>query len=65
MTLLPPEPEPVSFEDLAAVLAQAILRLPGGPPCATAATGRYLAACLHAAGWRVVRDAASARQLTL
>jgi hypothetical protein len=65
MTLLPLQPEPVPLEDVATLLAHAILRLPGGPPCATPATGAYLAASLHAAGWRVVRDAPPNSQLTL
>jgi len=47
------------------VLAHAILRLPGGPPCATGATGAYLAAALQDAGLRIVREAPAPRQLTL
>jgi hypothetical protein len=62
MTLLPLQPEPVPLEDVATLLAHAILRLPGGPP---PATGAYLAASLYAAGWRVVRDAPPNSQLTL
>jgi hypothetical protein len=65
MPILPPLPEPVPFDEVADVLAQAAGRVPGGPPALIAAGGRHLAAALDAAGFRVVRDVAPGAQLTL
>ncbi len=65
MALLPPMPDPVPFEEVAAVLARAASRVRGGPPSMVTASGHQLAAALEQAGFRVVRDAAPGRQLTL
>jgi hypothetical protein len=65
MPLLPALPEPVPFDEVASVLAQAARRVPGGPPALIEAGGRHLAAALDAAGFRVVRDAPPGAQLTL
>jgi hypothetical protein len=65
MPLLDPRPEPVPLEEVAAVLAHAAARVPGGPPAMITASGRQLAAALQDAGYRVVRDQAPTRQLTL
>jgi hypothetical protein len=65
MPLLPPLPDPVPFEEVAAVLARAASRVPGGPPVMVTASGRHLAAALEAAGFQVVRAPASGRQLSL
>ena len=62
--MLPPSPEPVPFEDIAAVLDEAAIRARGGPPCSIPAVGWHLAAALAAAGFSVVR-APDPRQLTL
>ena len=65
MPLLPLVPEPVSFEEVAAILDEAVLRTSGGPPYVIGAAGWHLAAALDAAGFRVVRAPADARQLAL
>jgi hypothetical protein len=65
MPLLPPATEPLPFEEIAALLARAASRVPGGPPALIDASGRHLAEALGAEGWRVVRDAAPGAQLTL
>ena len=39
MRLIPPVPEPVSFEEVAAVLDEAAIRARGGPPYAINAAG--------------------------
>ena len=62
--MLPPSPEPVPFEEVAAVLAQAAIQARGGPPYSIPAAGRRLAAALAEAGFSVVR-APDPRQLTL
>jgi hypothetical protein len=65
MAILPHVPEQVPLEEVAAVLAAAASRVRGGPPALIDASSRQLAAALEAAGYRVVRDAAPSRQLTL
>jgi hypothetical protein len=65
MPILPPVAEPVPFEEIAAVLADAASRVPGGPPSMVTASGRQLADALAAAGFRVVRQPVSDAQLTL
>ena len=65
MKMLDPHPEPVPLEEVAAVLAHAAARVPGGPPAMITASGRQLAAALQDAGYRVVRDQAPTCQLTL
>ena len=65
MPILPAIPEPVPFDEVAAVLATAAGRVRGGPPALIEASSRQLAAALEAAGFRVVREAAPSRQLTL
>ncbi len=65
MPLLPPIPEPVAFEEVAAILDEAVLQARGGPPCVTGAAGWHLASALNAAGLHVVRAPTDARQLTL
>ena len=65
MPLLPPIPEPVPFDEVAAVLAHAASRVSGGPPALVSASGRHLAAALDAAGFRVVREPAPGAQFTL
>ena len=62
MPLLPSCPEPVPFDEVAALLEDAARTARGGPMAIV--SGRMLAAALDAAGLRVVRDA-DARQLTL
>lgn len=64
MPLLQPLPEPVTFEEVAAVLDDAAVRARGGPPCVINAAGWHLAAALDAAGFRVVRAPVSGAQLT-
>ena len=64
MPLLPPAPEPVPFDEVASVLAEAALRARGGPPGLIPTAGRHLAAALTEAGFSVVR-APDPRQLTL
>jgi hypothetical protein len=64
MPLFPPLPEPVPFDEIAAALDAATLRMRGGPMAAVLVSGRQLAAALEDAGFRVVR-AAPDRQLTL
>jgi hypothetical protein len=65
MPLLPPAPEPVPFDEVADVLAQAALRVGGGPPAMITASGRHLAASLEAAGFCVVRQCPRSAQFTL
>jgi len=65
MPLIQPVPAPVSFEEVAAVLADTAARIAGSPPALVTASGRQLAAALGGAGFRVVRDAAPGAQLTL
>lgn len=65
MPLLPPVPEPVPFDEVAEVLAQAARLVPGGPPAMISAGGRHLAAALDAAGFRVVRYRPGGAQLSL
>ena len=65
MPLLQPLPEPVTFEEVAAVLDEAAIRSRGGPPYVINAAGRHLAAALDAAGFRVVRAPIPGAQLTL
>jgi len=65
MSLLDPLPETVPFEEVAAVLARAVLLVPGGPQAVINAGGRHLAAALVVAGFRVVRDVEPGPQLTL
>jgi hypothetical protein len=63
--LLEPLPDPVPFDEVAAVLADAAARVSGGPPALVTASGKQLAAALANAGFRVVREAALGDQLTL
>ena len=65
MSLLPPLPLPVPFDEVAAVLEHAVRRLPGGPPALIGVSARHLAEALDLAGFRVVRDPPSGPQLTL
>ena len=65
MPLIAPVPEPVTFEEVAAILDEAVLHARGGPPYVIGAAGWYLAAALSAAGLHVFRAPAQARQLTL
>ncbi len=65
MPLIPPYPEPVPFDQVAEVLADAARRVPGGPPALVSASGRHLAAALDAAGFWVVREPPAGPQLTL
>ena len=60
-----PAPEPVPFEEVAAVLDEAAMHARGGPPYMIPAAGWHLAAALNAAGFHVVRAPADLRQLTL
>ena len=48
-------PEPVPFEEVAAVLDEATRQARGGPMAALAVSGRHLAAALDRAGLQVVR----------
>ena len=65
MPLLQPIPEPVSFEEVAAVLDEAVVRARGGPPRAISVAGWHLAGALDAAGFHVVRTPVPGAQLTL
>jgi hypothetical protein len=65
MPLSPPNSDAVPFEEVAAVLARAAARVPGGPPALVEASGRHLAAALEAAGFQVTRKPAPGAQLTL
>jgi hypothetical protein len=65
MPLLEPLQDPVPFEEVAAVLADAASRVPGGPPALIGASSRQLAAALETAGFQVVRRALPGLQLTL
>ena len=61
MSLLPPFPEPVTFEEVAAILDKAGTLIRGGPPYVIGAAGWHLAAALDARafGWcgrRPMRD---------
>ncbi len=64
MPLLQPLPEPVSFEEVAAILDEAALQARGGPPYVSGAAGWHLANALSLAGYHVVRAPTDARQLT-
>jgi len=55
MQLFQPVPDPVPFDEVADVLADAAARVTGGPPALVTASGRQLAAALETAGFRVVR----------
>lgn len=61
----PPSPEPVPFEEIAAVLAEAASRVPGGPPALIGASSRHLATALVQAGFEVMRRVRPDRQFTL
>ena len=63
--MLSPVPEPVTFEEVAAILDEAVLQTRGGPPYVIGAAGWHLAAALNAAGFHVVRAPTEDRQLTL
>jgi hypothetical protein len=65
MPLIPPAPETVPFEEVAAVLDAAAVRARGGPPMAICAAGWHLAAALDQAGLTVVRMPQPGAQLTL
>ncbi len=65
MPIIQPTPEPVPFEEVAAVLDEAAMQARGGPPYLIPAAGWHLAAALNDAGFHVVRAPADARQLTL
>ncbi len=65
MPLFSPLPEPVAFEEVAAILDEAALQARGGSPYVTGAAGWHLASALNAAGFHVVRAPTDARQLTL
>ncbi len=65
MQLPPLVPEPVTFEEAAAILDEAATLTRGGPPYVIGAAGWHLAAALDAAGFRVVRAPAPGSQLTL
>ena len=65
MPLLPPLPEPVSFEEVAAILDEAVQHTNGGPPYVFGPAGWHLAAALNSAGFHVVRAPADGRQPTL
>ena len=58
--MLPGLPEPVPFEEVAAVLAEAVSRVQGAPPALIGASSRHLAAALELAGFHVVRTPADA-----
>ncbi len=63
--MLSPLPEPVTFEEVAAILDDAVLMTGGGPPYVIGAAGWHLAAALDAAGLHVVRAPTGRPQLTL
>ena len=65
MPLLQPFPDPVTFEEVAAILDEAVQQACGGPLYVIGAAGLHLASALSAAGFHVVRAPADARQLTL
>ncbi len=65
MPLLPALPEPVAFEEVAAILDEAVQQTSGGPPYVIGAAGWHLAAALNAAGFHVVRAPADGRQPAL
>ena len=65
MPLLEPQPEPVAFEEVAAVLEKAAMLTRGGPPCSIPAAGWHLANALSLAGFQVVRAPVAGPQLTL
>ena len=65
MPLFTPAPEPVAFDEVAAVLDEAVLYAFGGPPSVIGAAGWHLACALDVAGFRVVRAPSNARQLPL
>ena len=57
--------EPVPLDEVAAVLADAALRIGGGPAALITAGAQQLVAALDAAGLRVVRATPPGPQLTL
>ena len=65
MPLLQPLPDPVTFEEVAAILDEAVLQARAGPPYVIGAAGWHLASALSAAGFHVVRAPPDSRQLTL
>ena len=65
MRLFPPLSEPVSFDEVAAILDEAVRQTTDGPPYVIGAAGWHLAAALNAAGFQVVRAPADGPQLTL
>lgn len=65
MSVLPPVPDPVPFDEVAAVLSSAAARASGGPAGIICANGRQLAAALEDAGFRVIRANPLGPQLTL
>ena len=65
MPMFHPLAEPVTFEEVAAILDEAVLQAHGGPPYVIGAAGWHLAAALDAAGLHVVRAPTDTRQLTL
>ena len=58
-------PEPVSFEEVAAILDEAFLETSGGPSYVFGPAGWHLAAARNAAGFHVVRAPADGRQPAL
>lgn len=65
MPLLQHLPEPVTFEEVAAILDEAAMQARGGPPYLIPAVGWHLASALNVAGVWVVRAPSDSRQLTL
>ena len=65
MLLLPLIPEPVPFDEVAEVLAEATRRVSGGPPAMIGASGRHLRRPWTLPGCAVVRDVPPGAQLTL
>lgn len=64
-SLLSPSPEPVPFDKVGAVLADAASGVRGDPPALIQASSRQLAAALELAGFKVVRQTTPSAQLTL
>ena len=64
MSLLPPLPQSVPFEEVADILDQAAMNARGSPPCLIPFAGWHLAKALGVAGFKVVR-APAGPQLTL
>jgi hypothetical protein len=65
MPPLPPQPKPVTFEEVAEILDEAAVQARGGPPYLIPAAGWHLASALNAAGFWVIRVPTDGRQLTL